>query len=183
VATHPRDVRASLGLLKGLGDAGQARELATAFNELPADFKPDPRFADARGRIAFDQGRWTDAAAELRTALEQQPGSKEIAYRLQKALDRAGNKEEAARLGPRLAQIEDARVRMRKLYDDANGRTTLGEVPDYNLYQAFAKTMEDLSRPAEARAWHRLVLRDRPEDPISKPAAARLSRPGKEETL
>jgi hypothetical protein len=75
-----------------------------------------------------------------------------------------------------LASIEAARVQMRSLYDTADRNKSLGDVPDYELYQALAENMESLGRYQEARAWHRLVLRDRPEDPISKPAAERLAK-------
>ncbi len=50
----------------------------------------------------------------------------------------------------------------------------LGTSPHPDLYHRLADLRERMGRDDEALAWHRLVLRDNPEDPISKEAAARL---------
>jgi hypothetical protein len=66
---------------------------------------------------------------------------------------------------------------MRILSDKANAIKDLGDVPNYALYQDLASNMESFGRIEEARAWHRLVLRDQPEDPVSKAAVQRLGKP------
>jgi tetratricopeptide (TPR) repeat protein len=176
VEHHPQNARAWEVYLTGLGDAGQMREMANAYEQAPSEVRDDPRLAEASGRIALDQRRWADAARFLRVAAERDPFNKEVVYRLCQALDHSGAQQEAASLRPRVTSIEAARVQMRSLYDKADRNKSLGDVPDYELYQALAEDMENLGRYQEARAWHRLVLRDRPEDPISKPAAARLAK-------
>jgi hypothetical protein len=50
----------------------------------------------------------------------------------------------------------------------------LGVAPHPELYQRIADLRERLGLADEAMAWHRLVLRDRPDDPISRAAVARL---------
>jgi hypothetical protein len=46
--------------------------------------------------------------------------------------------------------------------------------PHPELYHRIADLRERMGLSDEALAWHRLVLRDRPEDPISRAAVARL---------
>ena len=51
---------------------------------------------------------------------------------------------------------------------------TLGLAPHPDLYHRLADLRERMGRPDEALAWHRLVLRDAPEDSISLAALGRL---------
>jgi hypothetical protein len=51
---------------------------------------------------------------------------------------------------------------------------TLGLKPYTELYQRLADLREKMGRPDEARAWHRLVLRDSPENALSLAALERL---------
>ena len=51
---------------------------------------------------------------------------------------------------------------------------TLGMKPYPKLYQRLADLREKMGRPDEARAWHRLVLRDFPDDALSLAALERL---------
>jgi tetratricopeptide (TPR) repeat protein len=179
---HPDDVHVWEVYLAGLETAGQIGEMDEILERLPARLARDPRLAEARGRVAYDRKRWKEAIVAYREARERHPGSKEVLYRLVQSLERAGQGDEAARLRPRVARIEDARVQLRTLYDKADGTKSLGDVPDYPLYQGLADALEALNRFEEARAWHDLVLRDRPGDPISKPAAERLATEARGET-
>src|SRR5262249_32877489 len=51
---------------------------------------------------------------------------------------------------------------------------TLGLRPHPQLYQRLADLREDMGRYDEARAWHRLVLRDVPDNVVSLAALRRL---------
>ena len=50
----------------------------------------------------------------------------------------------------------------------------LGLTPHPELYQFLAELREKMGRFDEARAWHRLVLRDLPENAVSLAALDRL---------
>ena len=52
----------------------------------------------------------------------------------------------------------------------------LGRRPHVALYQQIAEARERMQLPEEARAWHRLVLRDDPKNEISLAALARLAK-------
>jgi hypothetical protein len=51
---------------------------------------------------------------------------------------------------------------------------TLGLQPHPQLYQRLADLRENMGRYDEARAWHRLVLRDSPDNALSLAALKRL---------
>ena len=51
---------------------------------------------------------------------------------------------------------------------------TLGLKPYPRLYQRLADLREKMGRLDEARAWHRLVVRDFPDDALSLAALERL---------
>ena len=51
---------------------------------------------------------------------------------------------------------------------------TLGLKPHPELYQRLADLREKMGRLDEAQAWHRLVLRDSPDDALSLAALERL---------
>jgi tetratricopeptide (TPR) repeat protein len=51
---------------------------------------------------------------------------------------------------------------------------TLGVKPDPALYQRLADLREKMGRFDEARAWHRLVVRDSPTNPVRLAALERL---------
>ena len=72
-----------------------------------------------------------------------------------------------------LAETKQASDR-RGLYYEALEVKTLGFKPHPELYQRLADLREKMGRYDEARAWHRLVLRDQPDDPLSLAALGRL---------
>ena len=53
------------------------------------------------------------------------------------------------------------------LYYETIAIKTLGLIPHPKLYQRLADLRENMGRIDEARAWHRLVLRDSPGDALS----------------
>jgi hypothetical protein len=63
---------------------------------------------------------------------------------------------------------------MRGVYDEAIAVKDIGVTPHSELYHRLADLRERMGRPDEARAWHRLVLRDDPSDAISQAALDRL---------
>jgi hypothetical protein len=69
-----------------------------------------------------------------------------------------------------------ARDQSLALYKEADTDKTLGVIPHPQLYHRLADLRERMGRCDEAMAWHRLVLRDGPDDPISLDAVARLER-------
>jgi hypothetical protein len=70
--------------------------------------------------------------------------------------------------------FEEAFKQMREVRDDAVAVPTLGVSPHPELYHRLADLRERMGRADEARAWHRLILRDDPTDAISLAALDRL---------
>jgi hypothetical protein len=63
----------------------------------------------------------------------------------------------------------------RGLYYEVLEIKTLGIEPHPELYQHLADIREKMGRFDEARAWHRLVLRDQPSNALSLSALERLN--------
>jgi hypothetical protein len=59
-------------------------------------------------------------------------------------------------------------------YHQARSIKTLGLLPSPELYQRMADLCEHMGRFDEARAWHRLVLRDSADNALSLAALERL---------
>ncbi len=53
--------------------------------------------------------------------------------------------------------------------------STLAIAPHPDLYHRLADLRERMGRPDEATAWHRLVLKDDPNDALSRAAVDRLA--------
>ena len=94
-------------------------------------------------------------------------------YRLRTALRAAGETAEFERVDRSLTVYRNAFLRMRPAYLEASAIKTLGLEPRTELYHRLAELREQMGRFDEARAWHRLVLLDAPDDP---PSLAALSR-------
>ncbi len=177
VQQHPDSTDAWDAYLTGLADAGQMTTLAETLDRLPEALAENSRFDDVRGRVAQERQDWPAAVRFYRPAWERHPDDVKLAYRLSRALRNAGDDNAAQELGPRLARIEEARKSLRELYDQADTLPALGVKPYPDFYQEIAETLETLGRIEEARVWHRLVLSDQPNDPISRDALARLDAP------
>ena len=65
-------------------------------------------------------------------------------------------------------------TRQRGAYYETLAIKTLGLKPHPELYQRLADLREKMGRFDEARAWHRLVLRDSPDNALSLAALERL---------
>jgi hypothetical protein len=90
------------------------------------------------------------------------------------ALQAAGETAELQRADQLLTVYRNALEEMRPVHVEAFAIKTLGLEPRPELYHRFAGLREQMGRFDEARAWHRLVLRDVPDDAPSLAALARL---------
>ena len=96
---------------------------------------------------------------------------------MSRALRNAGETAEAERHEQGYQAYVAASREIRALYDRANADKAFGIAPRTLLYQEIADLRERMGLPDEARAWHRLVLRDEPDNPLSRAALARLEVP------
>jgi tetratricopeptide (TPR) repeat protein len=177
VRGRPGDPDAWDAWLAGLDEAGQIEAMARALTRLPAPLASLPRFAGHKARVAQEQSDWKAAAREYRRAARDAPHDRRLEYRLCRALRNAGEADEADRLERRHRRHVAARTEVRSLYEQANADKSLGVTPHPDLYQRLADLRERMALPEEALAWHRLVLRDSPDNPPSLAATERLGAP------
>jgi tetratricopeptide (TPR) repeat protein len=171
---HPDAPEAWDAWLTGLDDAGRPEELAVEFASLPPAFAANPRFAKHEGIVAQGARDWTRAVRANRRAVALEPFNGVLLYRLSRVLRQAGEVDEAERVSSRLSAFQAAFKQVRGVVDDALKRKDLGIEPNPELYQRLADLRERMGRSDEARAWHLLVLRDNPSQPISLAALERL---------
>src|SRR5262249_31754018 len=124
--------------------------------------------------IAQEQRDWSTAADAYLRAWQAAPSDLQVLYRLSRALKAAGRQDEAAAFGLKVRDALAARDHALALYREANAEKTLGVAPHPELYHRLADLREQMGCTDEALAWHRLVLRDQPEERISLAAVARL---------
>ena len=117
---------------------------------------------------------WPRAVKAYRRAYAFEPFNGVVLYRLRMALRAAGETAELHRADQLLTVYQNAFKQMRPVYDEAFAIKTLGLEPRTELYHRLAGLREQMGRFDEARAWHRLVLRDVPDDALSLAALARL---------
>jgi tetratricopeptide (TPR) repeat protein len=172
VRRRPDDPEAIDALLTGLDDADRPEEVAAEVGRLSPALADDPRVARHRGRAAQARRDWAAAARAYRRAWEYRPHDLEVLFRLDLASRNAGTGDEGREGLKKLAQA--AKTAEPGLYAEANGKKDFGTVPDLGLYRRLAANRERLGRRDEARAWHLLILRDFPDDPISRTEADRL---------
>ncbi len=141
---------------------------------------------------------WPKAALAYRRAFEYEPYNWGVCYRLRFTLRQAGEIAEGDRMdrlyerykaaykqvrgsfferfdsGEKSQPAEDDADHHRGAYYETMAIETLGIAPHPELYQRLARLREDMGRFDEARAWHRLVLRDSPGNVVSLAALERL---------
>lgn len=161
-------------LLLGLDESGQVAELAPVLDRLPAMIAEDPRMDRYRGAIAQQRRDWSAAAEAYLRAWRADPSELQVLYRLHRALRAAGRLKEAEELDNMLRDAMVARDQALAVYREADAVKTLGTAPHPELYHRIADLRERMGLPEEALAWHRVTLRDRPDDPISRAAISRL---------
>ena len=198
VRRYPHSAEAWDAWLTGLYQASEADWLVKEFAALPRSIAADPRFAKHEGMIAQIARDWTRAVDAYRRAFAFEPFNWGVCYRLRFALRQAGDIGEAERITQLYEDYKQASAQMRGSVherfepnetasfpaDDFNRARgayyetlsvkTLGVTPHPELYQRLADLREKMGRFDEARAWHRLVIHDAPENPISLAALERL---------
>jgi tetratricopeptide (TPR) repeat protein len=171
---HPDSVEAWNGWLTGLDLSHQPDLLEREFARVPRNLAADPRFAKHEGNVAQGAGDWATAVKAYRRARAFEPFNAVVLYRLWTSLKAAGETAELRRTEELLAVQRNAQKQMRLVYEEARAQKTLGLEPRTALYHRLAELREQVGRLDEARAWHRLVLREIPDDPPSLAALARL---------
>jgi len=175
VQIHPDRVEAWEGLLTGLDESGQIDIMEEELERLPAALAESPRLVKHRARVAQGSNRWREAVELFRRAQVAEPYNRVIEYRLSRALRHVSETAEADRLEQRVRRRDVAIQELRPLYAQAIAIPGLGSRAHAGLYQRIAETRERMQLRDEARAWHRLVLRDDPKNPASLAALERLS--------
>jgi tetratricopeptide (TPR) repeat protein len=170
---YPDSAEAWDGWLTGLEEGFQPDLLRQEFARLPKSFAADPRFAKQEGNAAHEARDWPGAVKAYSRAYAFEPYNGVVLYRLRTALRAAGETAEFERVDRSLTVYRNAFLRMRPVYLEASAIKTLGLEPRTELYHRLAELREQMGRFDEARAWHRLVLRDAPDDPPSLAALAR----------
>jgi tetratricopeptide (TPR) repeat protein len=171
---HDSSPEAWDALLLGLDESRQVDELASSLARLPATIASDPRIDRYRGAIAQERGDWRAAAEAYLRAWRSDRSDLQVLYRLHRALRASGRRHETDEFDLRVRDAMAARDQALAVYRAANAVKTLGVAPHVELYHRIADLRERMGVPDEALAWHRLVLHETPEDPISRAAAARL---------
>jgi tetratricopeptide (TPR) repeat protein len=171
---HPDSAEAWDGWLTGLDEGYQPDLLRREFARLPESLAADPRFAKHEGNVAHAAGDWRRAVNAYRRAYAFEPFNAVVLHRLWLALRAAGESADLNRADQLLAAYRNAFKQMRPVYVEAFAIKTLGLEPRPALYHRLARLREEMGRFDEARAWHRLVLRDAPDDAHSLAALARL---------
>jgi tetratricopeptide (TPR) repeat protein len=174
--------------LSGLYQASEVDKLADEYARLPSGMASDARFAKHEGMIAQTSQDWPRAVRAYRRAFAFEPSNWGICYRLLFVLRQAGETALFERMNRIYEDYKLAYEQMRGSYferfepkeassfraDDCTQQRgayyelitikTLGIEPRPELYQRMANLREKMGRPDEARAWHRLVLRDLPDN-------------------
>jgi tetratricopeptide (TPR) repeat protein len=160
--------------LTGLADAFQPQKLAEEFARMPKSLSAHERFARYAGMIAQNAGDWPAAIRAYRRAFAFEPYNGVVGYRFCALLRQGGEHAEREHIERIYRAYQEAFKRMRAVYDAALSEKTLGLKPDAELYQRLAALRETMGRGDEARGWHRLVIRDSPDNAVSLAALERL---------
>ncbi len=176
---HPELADAWEAWLTGLDDANQVgaeplSRLVQATERLPSALAVSSRFAKFQARAAQERGETKEAVAAYRRAVSAAPRDQRVEYRFIRALRQIGEVQEAEQHERAYHARLSASQEVRPLYIRANAVKTLGTEPHSDLYQEIADLRERMGLPEEAFAWHRLVLRDDPNNPRSQIALQRL---------
>ncbi len=195
---HPESPDAWDAWLTGLYDASEADKLAHEFGRLPRELATAGRFAKHEGMIAQIARDWPRAVLAYRRAFAFEPSNWGVCYRLRFALRQTGDIAEYQRIN-RLYEAYTAAYKQvrgsyfekfepgvsaagpiepaehqRGAYYETLAIKTLGWEPYPALYQRLAGLREQMCRFDEARAWHKLVLRESPDNVVSLAALERL---------
>jgi tetratricopeptide (TPR) repeat protein len=162
-------------LLSGLEDAGQIDALEKELGRLPAGLASDLRFAVHAGRVASERRDYAAAVEHYKRALGSRTGDARTLHRLARTLRLAHRDDEAKHYEQLEASVNAAAKELKELLKKADSINTLGRAPETVLFQQIADVRERQGKGDEALAWHKLVLRDEPDNLLSLGAVARLS--------
>jgi Flp pilus assembly protein TadD len=162
--------------LTGISDSGDVDMLTTEWSRVPKSMATHPRLAQHRGRIALERRDYPAAVKAYQVAMSFAPTDTKVMHRLGLALRSAGKSDEAQRVELQERAITTALKGLKDLYRQATAIKTLGVLPEEELYQKFATSLERLGKNDEALAWHQLVLRSSPNNTVSQTAVGRLQR-------
>jgi tetratricopeptide (TPR) repeat protein len=171
---HPDSAEAWDGWLTGLDDGHEPELFRQEFARLPEALATDPRFAKHAGAVAQGARTWPAAVQAYRRAYALEPWNGIVLYRLRMALRAAGEKAEFERIDQLLTAYQSAYKQTRPVYTQALGIKTLGLEPHPEICHRLADLREKMGRFDEACLWHRLVLRDDPDNALSLAALKRL---------
>ena len=171
---HPVSAEAWDAWLTGLDEGYEPDLLECEFARIPQSLTADPRFAKHEGNVAQGARDWPRAVKAYRRAYAFEPFNSVVLYRLRTALRAVHETAELHHVDQLLTVYRNAFDQLRPVYDEAYAIKTLGLEPRGELYHRLAGLREQMGRFDEARAWHRLVLRDAPDDALSVAALARL---------
>jgi tetratricopeptide (TPR) repeat protein len=195
---HPDSPEAWDAWLSALALTPDINTLAEEFSHLPPAVASDPRFAKHEGMVAQLARDWPRAVRAYRRAYAFEPHNMGVIYRYRFVLGQAKETAEFERMNDCYINFKDAFLQMRGslfestdrdedprieekdfkqtrgAYCEVRAIKKLGVKPYPKLYQRLADLRETMGRPDEARAWHRLVLRDFPDNALSLAALARL---------
>ncbi len=170
----PEDPLCWEAFLSGLVEAFRYEELEQALGKLSPKLSADPRLERYRGVVAQSKSQWGEAIRAYSRSLDADPCDKRMLYRLCQSLRASGQLAEAGQVESRRRSVDSAYEGALRLYEEANAVATLGTASHIDLYHRLADFRERMGRPDEAVEWHRLVLKDRPDDPLSRAAVDRL---------
>ena len=174
-SSFPDNADAWDALLLGLDDAGKPAEMEETLARLPALLAGDSRFERHRAAVAEAQRDRSRAADLYLRAWRADSSDLRVLYRLTAILKAAGRLRDAETFDPKMRAARAAKNEVLPLYREANAVKTLGVAPHPDLYHRLADLRERMGRYDEALAWHRLVLRDQRDEPISRSAVERLT--------
>jgi tetratricopeptide (TPR) repeat protein len=175
VGRWPNDPFAWEALLWGLDESSRIDELESWLNRVLPAIASESRFARFRGALALKLLVWQEAANWFLVAFKHDQSDPQVLCRLCQALRFAGRPGDLPEYESRFLALRAAFDRALPLYREANTTMNLGTAPHAELNHHLAENRERIGQPAEARAWHRLVLADRSDDAVSRSALARLA--------
>ena len=175
---HPENPDAWEGLLWGLDAAGKYDELAKTLEQLPSPLRDSLRYSRYFGRAAQEKRLWDQASDAYLAAWKQGDRDLELTYRLSRALRLANRLEAAERFDRKAQAMEAAKETILDLYKEANvkiGRDYKPSADHLNVYQRLADLCEQRDLLDQALAWHKLVVKERPGDPVSEGSIQRIN--------
>ena len=160
--------------LTGLDDAGRLDDLVREYAKLPPELVFDGRFVKFAGMVAQANRDWRAAAEAYQKALEREPSNAVILYRLSRIHHILGPSPGGDRVDRRLKEYQDAYIALNELIHKSLKQEVLASRPMLDLFERLANLREQMGRITEARAWHEVVLQEKPSHEPSLAALERL---------